>query len=222
MVVRGRAAAVVCAKAMRRVLLRSAATPQNRRYLPILAQCIDKMVFSPYYFHTGEVSLRGFVAKLQARVAELVIGDPFDEDTDIGTIISEVQLNKVRAYIEPGRQTPGATAYECGKLPQDDRLAHGFFIRPTIFTGIDDTNPVAREEIFGPVTCMMPFDTVAEAIAIAIASDFGLAASVWTRDINTALVAVDALQAGFVQVKPSAGSRAQHLLRRLQAVRAGP
>jgi acyl-CoA reductase-like NAD-dependent aldehyde dehydrogenase len=141
-----------------------------------------------------------FVAKLQARVAELVIGDPFDEATDIGTIISEVQLNKVRAYIEQGRQTPGATAYECGQLPQDDRLAHGFFIRPTIFTGVDNTNPVAREEIFGPVTCVMPFDTVAEAIAIANDSDFGLAASVWTRDINTALVAVDALQAGFVQV----------------------
>jgi acyl-CoA reductase-like NAD-dependent aldehyde dehydrogenase len=72
----------------------------------------------------------------------------------------------VRAYIEQGRQTPGATAYECGQLPQYDRLARGFFIRPVIFTGIDNTNPVAREEIFGPVTCVMPFDTVEEAIAM--------------------------------------------------------
>jgi acyl-CoA reductase-like NAD-dependent aldehyde dehydrogenase len=141
-----------------------------------------------------------FVAKLHAQVAQLVIGDPFDDATDIGTIISEAQLNKVRAYIEQGRQTFGATAYECGQLPQDERLAHGFFIRPVIFTGIDNTNPVAREEIFGPVTCVMPFDTVKEAIAIANDSDFGLAATIWTRDINTALIAVDALQAGFVQV----------------------
>jgi hypothetical protein len=55
--------------------------------------------------------------------------------------------------IEQGRRTPGAIAYECGQLPQDDRLADGFFIRPIIFTGINNTNPVAREEIFGPATC---------------------------------------------------------------------
>jgi acyl-CoA reductase-like NAD-dependent aldehyde dehydrogenase len=141
-----------------------------------------------------------FVAKLQAKVAQLVIGDPFDEATDIGTIISEAQLNKVRGYIEQGRQTPGATAHEGGPVPQHEPFAHGFFISPVIFTGIDNTNPVAREEIFGPVACVIPFDTVEEAIAIANDSDFGLAATVWTRDINSALFVVDALQAGFVQV----------------------
>lgn len=141
-----------------------------------------------------------FVAKLQSQIAQLVIGDPFDEATDIGTIISEPQLQKVQGYIEQGRQTPGATAHECGQLPPGDRLSQGFFVRPVIFTGIDNTNPVAREEIFGPVTCVIPFDGFEEAIAIANDSDFGLAASVWTRDMKMALSAVDALQAGFVQV----------------------
>ena len=141
-----------------------------------------------------------FVEKLKAKVGELVIGDPLDEATDIGTIISRPQLDKVLGYIEQGRRHPGAVAHQCGQLPRDERLAQGLFVRPVIFTGLDNTHPVAREEIFGPVTCVMPFDTPAEAIAIANDSDFGLAASVWTRDIKTAMNAVNALQAGFVQV----------------------
>lgn len=141
-----------------------------------------------------------FVRKLTERVDALVIGDPFDEATDIGTIISEPQLRKVRAYIEQGRRTPGATAHECGQMSTDDRLSRGYFTRPVIFTGLDNSHPVAREEIFGPVTCVMPFDDLDDALEMANDSDFGLAATVWTRDIKSALVAVDALQAGFVQV----------------------
>ena len=141
-----------------------------------------------------------FVEKLKAKVTALVIGDPFDEATDVGAIISQPQLDKVRGYIEQGRAFAGATAHECGKLPTHGTLTKGFFVRPVIFTGIDNTHPVAREEIFGPVTCVMPFDTFDEAIAIANDSDFALAASVWTQDIRLALQAVEALQAGFVQV----------------------
>ena len=141
-----------------------------------------------------------FVDKLEAAVNQLVIGDPMNEATDIGTIISRTQRDKVLGYVEQGRQVPGATAHECGHLPVDDALAEGFFVRPVIFTGIGNDHPVAREEIFGPVTCVMPFDTFDEAIAIANDSNFGLAASVWTHNIKAALAAVDALQAGFVQV----------------------
>lgn len=141
-----------------------------------------------------------FVAKLRARLDALVVGDPFDEATDIGTIISQAQLDKVRSYVEQGRGTPGAIAYECCELPRDKPFVDGFFARPVIFAGIDNTHPVAREEIFGPVTCVIPFETVDEAIAIANDSDFGLAASVWTHDLTAALTVVDRLQAGFVQV----------------------
>jgi acyl-CoA reductase-like NAD-dependent aldehyde dehydrogenase len=141
-----------------------------------------------------------FVELLASRVADLVIGDPLDDATDIGTIISESQHERVLGYIDQGRRAPGATAHEVGELPGDAHLRSGFFVRPVIFTGIDNTHPVAREEIFGPVTCVMPFDAVDEALAIANDSEYGLAASVWTTNITAALKAVDALQAGFVQV----------------------
>ena len=141
-----------------------------------------------------------FVERLTSALDKLVIGDPFDEATDIGTLISQPQLDKVRGYIEQGRRAGGAVAHECGRLPTEVRLAHGLFVRPVVFTGIGNSHPVAREEIFGPVTCVMPFETLDEAIAIANDSAYGLAASVWTRDIKLALRAVDALQAGFVQV----------------------
>lgn len=141
-----------------------------------------------------------FVEALVAKVSELKIGDPLDEATDIGTIISENQFNKVRGYIEAGRGTAGAVAHEAGALPQEESLSQGFFVRPVVFTGIDNTHAVAREEIFGPVTCVMPFDTLEEALEIANDTPFGLAASVWSRDLKTALVAANALEAGYVQV----------------------
>ncbi|MBO4252338.1 aldehyde dehydrogenase family protein [Streptomyces griseorubiginosus] len=141
-----------------------------------------------------------FVESLVEKISEMTIGDPLDEATDIGTIISEVQFDKVRGYIEAGRETAGAVAHEGAELPGDERLAEGFFVRPVVFTGIDNAHPVAREEIFGPVTCVMPFDTLDEALEIANDTPFGLAASVWTRDLKTALVAVNSLEAGYVQV----------------------
>ncbi|WP_260602432.1 aldehyde dehydrogenase family protein [Variovorax sp. MHTC-1] len=141
-----------------------------------------------------------FVAMLKARVDAMKMGDPLDEATDIGTIISRSQLDKVLGYIEDGRSEAGATAHECSELPTGDALRAGLFVRPVIFTGLDNASRLAREEIFGPVTCVIRFSSYEEAVTLANDSDYGLAATIWTRDLRTAMDATRRLHAGFVQV----------------------
>lgn len=141
-----------------------------------------------------------FVAKLQARVNALKMGDPFDEATDIGTIISPAQYEKVKGYIEAGEKTPGAQAIYCSALPGNPKLKDGLYVQPVLFTGLDNNSQLAREEIFGPVTCVIKFETYQEALAMANDSTYGLAATIWTRDLKTALDAAQHLDAGFVQV----------------------
>ncbi|PKR59516.1 aldehyde dehydrogenase family protein [Thalassospira lohafexi] len=140
-----------------------------------------------------------FVKKLIDKVNALKMGDPLDEETDIGTIINRKQFDKVRSYIDIGEKE-GATKHELSALPTDSALADGTFVRPVIFTNVDPNARVAREEIFGPVACVFKFKTFEEALELANDSDFGLAATVWTTDLKTALTATKRLEAGFVQV----------------------
>ncbi|HSK39365.1 MAG TPA: aldehyde dehydrogenase family protein [Arenibaculum sp.] len=141
-----------------------------------------------------------FVEKLKARVDGLRMGDPLDEATDIGAIVSRQQYDKVRSYIRIGQETPGATALACSALPNDPGLAGGLFVQPVIFLGLTNDSRIAREEIFGPVTCIIRFSEYEEAVAAANDSEYGLAATIWTRDLRMALDAVHRLEAGFVQV----------------------
>ena len=91
-------------------------------------------------------------------------------------------------------------AHECAQLPADDAMRAGLFVRPVIFTGLDNSSRLAQEEIFGPVTCVIRFSSYEEAVSLANDSDYGLAATIWTRDLKTALDATRRLRAGFVQV----------------------
>ncbi|WP_425444057.1 aldehyde dehydrogenase family protein [Thalassospira mesophila] len=140
-----------------------------------------------------------FVARLKDKVNSLKMGNPLDEATDIGTIINAKQRAKVCNYIEIG-SSEGAQKHELSALPDDPELADGQFVRPVIFTDVKHDARIAREEIFGPVACVFKFKTFDEAIELANDSDFGLAATVWTTDLKTALVATKRLEAGFVQV----------------------
>ncbi len=141
-----------------------------------------------------------FVARLKAKVDAMKIGDPLDEATDIGSIISKQQFEKVKDYIRLGEGAPGATALRCSAMPKDTRFERGYFVQPVIFTGVPNTHRVAREEIFGPVTCVIRFKDYEDAIQQANDTEYGLAATIWTKDLKTALDATQRLEAGLVQV----------------------
>jgi acyl-CoA reductase-like NAD-dependent aldehyde dehydrogenase len=141
-----------------------------------------------------------FVAAMKDAVNKMVMGDPLDEKTDIGTIVSEGQLEKVRGFIEEGTKTAGATAHICSAMPTDPALKKGLFIQPVIFTGLGADSRLVREEIFGPVTVMAPFDDPEAVLAEANDSEYGLAASLWTNNLKVGLDLAHRLEAGLVQI----------------------
>ena len=136
-----------------------------------------------------------FVERMAARVAGLRLGDPFEPSTSCGPVISRGQMQRVLSYAEAGL-AEGATA-ACGGKRIGNR---GFFVAPTVFTGVQPGMKIAREEIFGPVVCVTRFSGEREATEIANGTDYSLAAAVWTRDIDRAHRMTDALRAGTVWV----------------------
>ena len=141
-----------------------------------------------------------FVAEMKQAVDAMVMGDPLDEKTDIGTIISHDQFAKVQGFISEGTATAGATAHVCSAMPSDPALKKGLFLRPVIFTGLDATSRLVREEIFGPVTVIQAFDNPEAVLAEANDSEYGLAASLWTNNLKVGLNLAHRLEAGLVQI----------------------
>jgi acyl-CoA reductase-like NAD-dependent aldehyde dehydrogenase len=136
-----------------------------------------------------------FVAKLKARTAELKVGDPTDEATDMGPLCNERTLAQVTAHVEDARAN-GAEVTQFGELD-------GMFYPPTILTGVTPDMTIARHETFGPVAPVIRISSTEEAIAIANSSDLGLNASVYTRDLAAAWRVGEALQHGTVNINES-------------------
>ncbi len=151
-----------------------------------------------------------FLNKLVRKTEALRIGDPLDENSDIGTIINEKQFRKVCAYVDEGLRHPQARRIMGGLPPTSGPLSEGYFALPTIFADVSNEWRLAREEIFGPVLVAIPWRDEAEVIRMANQSHYGLAAYVWTREIGTALQCAHAIEAGWVQVNQGSGQVPGH------------
>ena len=136
-----------------------------------------------------------FLDRLAERTSRIVIGDPLDEATQMGPLISAAQKEKVLSYIALGRQESARLICGGGE-PRVEGFDKGLFVQPVIFADVTDTMRIASEEIFGPVMCVLDFDGEDEAVARANATEFGLAAGVFTKDLARAHRVVAALEAG--------------------------
>ena len=137
------------------------------------------------------------VEMAKAQLAKLTLGDPFDKNTRLGPLASATQRDTVLDYIEKGKNE-GATVVAGGGKPAN--LARGFYVEPTIFANVDNRMTVAQEEIFGPVLSIIPYDSEAEAIAIANDSQYGLAGGVWAGTQERALEVAKQLRTGQVDI----------------------
>jgi aldehyde dehydrogenase (NAD+) len=159
------------------------------------------------WFNQGQVCCAGsrllvqegiaeaFLAKVKVRMARLIVGSPLDKNTDIGPLVDRTQLDRVRGLITEGAKQ-GAVCWQ----PDVQLPANGYYHLPTLATGVSPANILAQEEVFGPVLATMTFRNTEEAVELANNTRYGLAASIWSENINLALHVAPQLKAGVVWV----------------------
>ncbi len=164
-------------------------------------------VVDAIWFNQGQVCCAGsrllvqenvaekMIAKLRARMEKLRVGDPLDKAVDIGAIVSSAQLEKIQGLVDQGVAEGGTCWQPTWARPKD-----GYFFPPTLFTNVSPAATIVQEEIFGPVLVAMTFRTPAEAVALANNTRYGLAASVWSDNINLALDVARQIKAGSIWV----------------------
>jgi acyl-CoA reductase-like NAD-dependent aldehyde dehydrogenase len=205
----GRAIAETCGRLLRPVTLelggKSAAIFLDDANLPELAQAI----FMATMLNNGQTCLLStrilaprtryeeVVGTFGAIASSLKIGSAMDETTQIGPMASKTHRERVLRYIEKGK-SEGARVVTGGGAPA--ALDRGWFVEPTIFADVDPNHTIAREEIFGPVLGVIPYDSVDEAVAIANDSPYGLAGTVWTQDQEKALSLARRVQTGSIGI----------------------
>lgn len=176
-------------------------------------QCVATTIRSSF-LNQGEICLCGsriyvqktifekWVAAFVAKVKEMKVGDPNAPDTNCGALISKDHMAKVRYYIQKAMEDGGKIEVGGLEAPEglDEKHKEGYFVRPTVITGLSHKSCVLKDEIFGPVVTVMPFDTEEEAIELANDVQYGLAATLWTSKSSRAHRVAQQIDAGTVWV----------------------
>ncbi|MBI4428552.1 MAG: aldehyde dehydrogenase [Ignavibacteriales bacterium] len=140
-----------------------------------------------------------FLTKLTDQFKKVRVGDPLEENTELGSLISKTHRDRVRSYVEVG-VSEGARLLCGGDIPTDAALSSGSYLSPAIFSEVTPAMRIAQEEIFGPVVSVLTFETEEDAVALANNSLYGLSGSLWTRDIGRALRVAKSVETGVLSV----------------------
>lgn len=141
-----------------------------------------------------------FVEEFVKQTRELVIGDPLDEKTKVGALVSKAHLNKVLSYIELAQQEGGEILTGGKQIKLPGRCAGGYFVEPTVITGLNEKCRTNQEEIFGPVVTLMPFNSEEEVIQYANSTPYGLSATIWTENLTRAHRVAAQVKSGIIWI----------------------